>query len=178
MPRFENLIFFLALAVMCMLVVIQLHWNFESAEPVDTQQSHQVRELNNTLYALNAALKDMLKDAKKRRKFPDEDIFPPETLKTNLRHGKESGLSNGLVGITTPNPIRVEVNGSSLAVVNELIPKRHKKAVIFTMDSISQCEFLFYDIEFHFIYVCAHSDEENSKLGGAAGCGVHQGKVL
>ena len=130
MTRFESLFVLIILVVISMYTVVHVHNRF-SAETgsVNSFQSNQMQDLNNTLFALNVELKKMLRDAERLENEANSAL-------AQLR-GQTGGPPE------TEKAIAPAESSQSFRPEPREIISRGKKAVIFTMDSISQCNWLF-----------------------------------
>lgn len=130
MAQFETLFFLVLLGVASLYFLMHLHMA-GSGDPVNPEQTYQVAELNSTLNELNAALKAMIEEAHHRTQRQEREQAAGEHLR-----GAQPSAARAAPPVTLQLPP---------AAVDR--PKKGhkstkgKRAVIFTMDSISSCNF-------------------------------------
>ena len=125
MAQFETLFLLVLLGVASMYFLLHMQVT-GSGDPVNPQQTYQIAELNSTLNELNAALKTMLKETNLRAQQGERQQGEREHLRK-----------------AQPPPSRA-APPSSVTATGHLkkggaVSTEGKKAVIFTMDSISSC---------------------------------------
>jgi hypothetical protein len=134
MVRFETLFILLLLGVGCIYVTIHIHAGLDAPNPsLRGGEAYQTDELNKTLVALNSALKQMLVEASKNKmRITDQEVANVAKQLATAKIVK--------VPAAEPKPavsMAKEVQNTNTHSITSVTGKR---AVVFTMDSISACK--------------------------------------